>query len=292
MPDGLPRRAPDLCPGGFVAHGRVAGPPPFPTLPTCMDILLVTGRARAGARDPRRTLAARLGADLTGLGHAVRWLCPIAHPEDRPPETAAAVEVIPVQTCPPPFRAVEASVSDHCTEARLSIEIRQRLPDVVHVLTYGGVSSTQTPWVVERLGGTAVVSVDPAELVCHRGTLVDETGAHCDAWARPERCAVCCSVPFDGGLTPGQARLRRLLTWLGPWSPFPGEADFRNRLDVSVGGLAPAARVLVASEEARELLARAGVRAGPVKVVGHGAAELLDCYREASAVSSDDSVVA
>ncbi len=248
-----------------------------------MDVVLVSGRARGDGLHPSRARAAALARGLAAAGHRVRWLCPVPGPAQRP-TAADGIEVLAVPSRGPSFRAVQPGLTDFATEQALSLELRRRLPDAVHALAYGGASSAQVPWVCERLGVRAVVSLEARELLCHRGTLIDETGAACAAWDRPERCAECCAVPFAGGLTPAQARRAAALRWLSAWSPYPQAIDFHNRADVLIGGLTSAAFVLVASDDEREWLARAGVSA-PVLVLPRepDPAELVRLYERARA---------
>lgn len=229
-----------------------------------MDVVLVGGRhGRAGVED----VAAATARELAAGGHAVRWIRPLPQPDLPAPELPDGVEPIPVTSALPPFRAVTARLADIPTERALSHAIRRRLPDVVHVLALGGGSSALTPWVAERLGAPSVVSMRAVDLLCHRGTLVNERAEACDEWDVPERCAECCAVAFEGGLTAAQARWARRLSFLGAWSPYPGPVDFLNRFEVLLGGLLAAGLVLAGSETEAELLARAGVPAGRLRVV-------------------------
>lgn len=233
-----------------------------------MDVVLVSGRARGSASHPSRARTRVLAAELAAAGHSVRWVRPAAGAG--PVEPVAGVELLPVDSQAPPFAAVAASAADFATERTLSLAIRRRLPDVVHVLGYGCVTSPQTAWVADRLGVPVVVSVEARELLCHRGTLVDESGADCVEWDDPARCTACCLAPFEGGLTARQAQRARSWWWrlLPAWSPYPKPLDFENRSDVLVGGFLAAAVVLVASDVERDLVVRAGVQPRRVEVVG------------------------
>ncbi len=207
-------------------------------LPLQMDILLVSGRGRGEEPHPSRERAASLTRELVRLGHSVRWLCPVrrgAHASvDRAGVDNAGAECPegavfqPVVTQARRFRAVEKGLADISTECALSREVRRQTPDVVHVLAHGGVSSTQLVWIADRLGAPVVASVSATEVLCHRGTLVDQTGASCRVWDDPVRCARCCAHSFAGGLSAGEAAWASCLRVLGPWSPYPGEVAFLN----------------------------------------------------------------
>jgi hypothetical protein len=173
---------------------------------------------------------------------------------------------LPVVSAVPRFRAVQQRVTDVRTDQLVSREIRERLPDVVHVLAYGGISGVGPVWLADRLGARAVVDVAAEDLLCHRGTLVDERGQSCAAWRDPLRCLQCCTAPFEGGLTRGEARRARWLRVLGAWSPFPRAVHFRNRLDALLAGLQPAALVLVEDYRQRDLLAQAGLAVGKLRI--------------------------
>jgi len=250
-----------------------------------MDILLVSGRSRGAEPHPSRELAAELARDLAHLDHRVRWLCPVLRGGGPAVQLPPGASFRPVVSRPAPFRAVQKSTSDVPLDCALTEEIRRELPDVVHVLAFGGSISAGLPWIAERLGVPVVVSADARELLCHRGTLINERGEDCTAWNEPERCVTCCMTAFAGGLTPREARRGHRLRFLGPWSPYPQAFAFASRLDVLVGALIPATRVLVADEEQRQHLASVGVPARALRVLASSevsAESLVALYREAS----------
>lgn len=218
-----------------------------------MRILLISGRGTNAEPHPSRAVARRLAAAFVARGHDVGWICPVDASEGFDPGPGHGEVEAVITTCPP-FRAVQARLADLPTERALCRAIRRRLPDVVHVLAFGGGSSALLPWIADRLGAPAVVTVDQAESMCHRGTLVDAWGRTCEVHDDPERCRRCCTAPTPDGLSRRQALLARLLRPFPIIDPYPGRVDFENRLDLIVGGLVPAARVLVERDEhAREL---------------------------------------
>lgn len=251
-----------------------------------MDLVLVGGRCR----DPQEAAAAvasaaALARGLAERGHRLRWVQPVLAGE-RPPALPAGVTWLPVESTPPPFRQIEQGLGDVPTETRLSHTIRAALPDVVHVLAFGGVNSAATAWIAERLGVPAVVSLRAADLLCASGTLADERDHDCLHWDSPERCLQCCATSFHGGLTPHQQRWARRLRFLGGWSPYPDAVAFQNRLEVLLGGVASADLVLVSDEAQRELLASAGVPYAKLRVVGDpDAARFEAIYREVQAAT-------
>lgn len=251
-----------------------------------MDILLVSGRSRGPEPHPSRELAAELARDLACLDHRVRWLCPVLRGGGPAVQLPPGASFRPVVSRPPRFRAVQNSTSDTPLDCALTEEIRRELPDVVHVLAFGGASSVGLPWIADRLGVPVVVSTSAHELLCHRGTLINERGEDCTAWNQPERCVTCCMTAFGGGLTEREARRGRRLRFLGPWSPYPQALAFTSRLDLLVGALISATRVLVDDVDQLQHLVGAGVPARALRVVAPGdvtAATLTALYREANA---------
>lgn len=199
-------------------------------------------------------------------GHGVRWLCPV-HNGESPPEHPDGVGLITAPSDVAPFAAITGCSYDGTTDTALTYEIRRQLPDVVHLLAFGGFSSPLGVWIADRMGAPTVISVDTRELLCHRGTLVNERGEACEDWGAPSRCLECCTAPFEGGLSPARARMARGLRWLGPWSPYPKEYEFQNRLDQFVGGLAWATAITVRDEEERARLVAAGAPPRNIRVV-------------------------
>jgi len=245
-----------------------------------MDIVLVSARRGADRLAVHHAGAASLARDLAGAGHHVRWLCPVPPGSVTPAAPHRSVNITAVTSPPPDFRAVAFGMADVPTETALSFAIRAALPDVVHILGFGGVTSATLPWVADRLGVPVVLSADAAEVLCHRGTLIDEQGRECRAFADSQRCAACCLTPFADGLSTAQARRARLWRWAGSWSPYPKPVDFRNRLDLQLGGMMSAAAILVADDEQRELLESAGVRAAVLRVCREtSAAATVAVYR-------------
>lgn len=113
-------------------------------------------------------------------------------------------------------------------EVALASHLRaQPAAAVVHV----GAGARGTPnvcWLAERMGSEPFAIVRAAEIVCHRGDLVDATGAACHDATRAERCRRCCAASW----------------WRTPWSD-----ELPNRSDLLAGSLAVAAAVFVGSAD-------------------------------------------
>lgn len=217
-------------------------------------------------------------------GHVVRWICPAAGVPARPESLPAEVDWLPVASTPPGFGAVQGRLADIPTEARMAGAIRDRLPGLVHVLEFGGDSSVNLPWIAERLGVPAVVNVARAPALCHRGTLVDETGTACERWLDARRCTECCLTPFPGGLTPAQAWRARLRRRLPLPTPYPSDEKFLSRVELVWTGLQAANLILVPEAEDVAALTSLGLPAARIRVVPRplDAASLEPLYRAAS----------
>lgn len=224
---------------------------------------------------------ARAIVDALGTGHRVRWFRVLDR--DEPAIDAPAdVEVIELRTTVPSFRVVFDRVFDLESENRFAALCRDDPPDLVHCLAFGPAVSVHLPWLAGRLGVPCVVSVDVVESLCHRGTFIDETGAKCLAIDDAERCTACCLTAAGDGLGAWSARLGRMLRWMGDASPFPNRTAVRNRLDTLIGGLAAERHVLVADQQARQMLVDVGVPARSLRVLPPSdIATVLELYEAA-----------
>lgn len=243
-----------------------------------LNLILVSGRHFDP--DVRREALARdrgLVLDLVERGCAVRWMYPAENGD--PVEAVDGVTMLPVSTVVPPFRSVEARLNDPALEMTLSRSVRADLPDVVHALAYGAGTSINVTWLADRLGVASVVTTTGREALCHRGTLINERGASCSEWQRPKRCAECCLTATPGGLGSVGAACGRMLARLRWISPFPQDLDFQNRLELVIGGLMAARRVVVSTDEDARLLEEAGVRHLVPLEDPHDAGKLLEVYR-------------
>ncbi len=246
-----------------------------------VNLILVSGRHfDAEQRGQMLARDQRLAGGLVERGCAVRWIFP-AGEDDNHAGGADGVRLLPVHTRLPGFRSVQARLDDLPLEKVLTSAVREDLPDVVHALAYGAGASANVPWLAERMGVPCAVTLSAPEALCHRGTLINERGQSCSEWDRPQRCAQCCLTPFPGGLGPMAAAWGKLMARLRWISPFPQDIDFQNRLELVLGGLASAQRLLVTAAADVELLKKAGVRL-PTECLedSHDAAALVGVYQE------------
>ncbi|MGE3175364.1 MAG: hypothetical protein AB7O97_22255 [Planctomycetota bacterium] len=248
-----------------------------------MDLVLLSNRGGDGAPHWSRAAAGAVAAALAADGVRPRWLCALGEGEAAP-TVPAGVDLDLLRGRRPAFRRVVARVSDVDIEVALARTLRPlRRPVVVH-FGFGAPGSTASLWLAERMGGRGMAVVRATEVLCHRGTLVDHAGSPCAEFDDPRRCARCCCCGAAAeGLAPQQARLARLLRWLGPYSPYPNELAFRSRGDLVLSSL-QLATVLVPSDDDRALLQRAGLSARSLAVVdGTAAAAVVTAILELAA---------
>lgn len=179
--------------------------------------------------------AAALATCLVERGAAVAWL----------PVTTAGVVLPPVPeevlrqgpfvvaaTGDRPWRV--AAAHQHLPlEVALTRTLRASgaIP-VVH-LGLGARGSPNVNWLAERLGAEPFAVVRAAEVVCHRGDLVDRDGLACDDFLDAERCRHCCRA----------SRLRR-----------PRVDELQNRGDLLAASLLVSSAVFVpATDDVRRL---------------------------------------
>ena len=224
------------------------------------SLILVSGRF--ASPDASLTRAAAFAHALAEMGCEVRWIVPGSPGAASPalPERSK-VTVLPVASDAPGFSAVQGRLLDPASELVLSEAIRRQLPDLVHVLDYGGCTSVNLSWVTTRLGVRCVVSVASHLTVCHRGDLRYRGAEACDQFGDPDRCSACVLAAATGGLSLwGAAVSRAFRTLRLPLSPYPSPMNFVNRQELLVGGLRCAKRVFLAEESDRSRLRTLGLR--------------------------------
>jgi hypothetical protein len=182
-----------------------------------------------------RSLAERLRADAV----EVEWFAAGSTGEDdgaapRPP--SAACRRFPFASAP--LDRVRRGHEHLALEQALTRTLRERLVDAVVHLGPGARGSANVLWLAERLGSEPIAVARASEVLCQRGTLVDERGRECRSFDDAERCRICCTA----------SRWRR-----------PRADAFRSRLDLVVAGLQAATAVFVAGREDADLLADAGI---------------------------------
>lgn len=246
------------------------------------SLILVSGRF--ASPDVPRARDAAFAHALAGRGCDVRWVVPQA-------STATASELpagskvcaLPVVSQAPRFAAVQSRLLDPLSEKVLMQAIRGQMPDLVHVLDYGGCTSVNLSWVTSRLGVGCVVSVPADSTVCHRGDLRYRGAEDCDRFGDPERCSACSLAPATGGLSTWQSVLGRTLGALRlPFNPYPLPPNFENRRELLMGGLKCADRVIVTGETERHRVSTLGLHDEVFEVLPPigGEADVVESYLE------------
>jgi hypothetical protein len=153
-----------------------------------------------------------------------------------------------------PTRAVLARVgAEHaCLPAELALAqaLRAEPRSVVVHVGLGARGSPNLCWLGDRLGAPCFAVVRAAEVVCHRGDLVDRLGAPCREFADPVRCRRCCA-----------SMLRR-----------PHPSAFQGRSDLLAASLLACRAVFVADDADTATLVAFGVPAAAVVVTAEAAA--------------------
>jgi hypothetical protein len=234
-----------------------------------MDLILIS--ARGEGREPHwsQAIAGAVATATAATGARVRWLCPVAL--DQPaPAAIDGVDVVLLRGRRPPFRRVIARVNDRAVDIALAHALRPLSRAVVAHIGFGAPGSVTTLWLADRMGANVLSAVRASEVLCHRGTLVDWTGAPCAEFLDPGRCARCACNAWPSGLSPLQARLARWLRPLGDRMPFPNATAFRSRADMVLSSL-QIGTVAVATTAERDLLVAAGIGVRGLRVVGPAA---------------------
>jgi hypothetical protein len=224
------------------------------------SLILVSGRFL----DPSapHTRDAAFAHALAERGCDVRWVVPV-HSLASTPELAqgSAVRLLPVVSPAPGFAAVQSRLVDAPTDSLLMESVRRELPDLVHVLGYGGCTSVNLSWGANRLGVNCVVSMESAAVICHRGDLLYRGREECRQFDSPDRCSACCLSPNSHGLSLWGSMLGRVLNAVrAPVNPYPVPIDFVTRQELLLGGLQFAERVIVTGEDERDRISSLGIR--------------------------------
>ena len=216
-----------------------------------MRIVLVSSPGNGPATHWSHGAAAELGAALLQAGASVSWLarcrtgqrCP-------PPPLGSAQRCLPPLPPRPLHRAAEDN-SDPELEAELARSLRHEPAAAVVHIGAGARGTPNVAWLAERMGSVPFASVRAAEVVCHRGDLIERGGGPCAEPLRTERCRSCCSTSW----------------WRAPRSD-----ELQNRADLLAGSLLVAAAVFVGSAEEAALLLGFGVNAWSVEIAADATA--------------------
>lgn len=224
------------------------------------SLILVSGRFL----DPSapHTRDAAFAQALAERGCDVRWVVPVDSLASTPElAEGSSVRLLPVVSPIPGFAAVQGRLVDTPTDSFLMESVRHELPDLVHLLSYGGCTSVNLSWGANRLGVNCVVSMESGPVICHRGDLRYRGREECRQFDSPDRCKVCClSSASDGLSLLGSIVARALNAVRAPINPYPTAVEFVIRQELLLGGLQFAERAIVTSEKERDRISALGVR--------------------------------
>ena len=212
-----------------------------------MALRIVVVSSPGASRTPHWSHAAAAAtADvLAAAGHDVVWfaVARIGQALSPPPR---GVELRGVPTLPPrALHLVAADNDDAGTEALLAHSLREQPAAAVVHFGAGARGTPNVAWLAERMGSPAFAVVHGAEVVCHRGDLVDRDGRPCAQFAEPARCRRCCAAS---------------------WWRTPPANDFLARGDLLAGSLLACEEVFVADAADAALLAAFGVPGKTVRI--------------------------
>lgn len=139
---------------------------------------------------------------------------------------------------PAPLHRVGTGMQHPTLEHELVRRLRRRHADAVLHVGVGAGGSPNVLWLAERMGSRVYAFARGAEVVCHRGDLVDAGGNACTRHDDAVTCRLCCARS---------------------WWARPHAHEFENRWDLLVGGLLVAEAVFVDEPAQVEMLAALGV---------------------------------
>lgn len=222
-----------------------------------MQVIVVSSLGKGPEPHWSHAAAADLAGQALARGAEVRWLAPCYRGQVLPAAPAVGARTVTraihESVRPAPLARVAAGYRHVSLEVRLSGWLRE-LPGtpVVH-FGLGAPGSPNALWLADRLGSRGFGVARGAEVVCHRGDLVDRDGLRCAVHDDAERCRWCCA-----------GRWRR-----------PRVDDLHNRIDLLAASLLAAECVVVPCDADRVLVVELGVPE-PRIVVGETGSLLLD----------------
>lgn len=210
-----------------------------------MQIVVVSSPGRGPGPHWSKALTAEFCALSAARGATVRWLAPL-HSDEESPAGGDGVQVLPFRR-PRAYKLsqVAASQVDVPVERAMTDSLRAEPRSVVVHVGLGGQGAPNVLWLADRLGSRTFACVRGAELVCHRGDLLDRDKRICSDWSDADRCRWCCST-----------------SW---WSK-PRANDLRNRVDLFLAALITCEAIAVPEEQDVERVTGLGVAAERVQL--------------------------
>lgn len=225
-----------------------------------MQVVIVSSPGRGSQPHWSHERAAALARLAAADGWGVRWLAAV-HRDDPPPATADdGVQVLTFRDrARLPLSRVARSQVDASLELAVTESLRAQPRSAVVHIGLGGQGTPNVLWLADRLGSPTIACVRSAELVCHRGDLLDRDKRVCEVWDDAERCRWCVS---------------------GSWWSRPRAHDLRNRIDLMVASLHTCAAVAVPEERDVQRVCDLGVAAAKLRV-GDAPEDLLGLLSDA-----------
>lgn len=188
-------------------------------------IVVVSSPGAASTPHWSHAAAAATAQVLAAAGHEVVWFA-AARVRQALPSPPPGVELRGVPTLPPrALHQVARDNEDAGLESLLAHSLREQPAAAVVHFGAGGRGTPNVAWLAERMGSRALAVVRGAEVVCHRGDLVDRDGRACQRFDEAERCRRCCATS---------------------WWQTPSANDFLARGDLLAGSLLACESVFVA----------------------------------------------
>ena len=169
--------------------------------------------------------AAAIAGALAAAGDDVLWYAVVRPGQVTPPSPPGCELRASIYHPLPPLHQVAHDHGDLAFEQVLQGSLREQAAAAIVHVGAGARGSPNLLWLAERMGSAAFAVVRAAEVVCHRGDLVDRTGAACDHFLDAGRCRDCCA---------------------GSWWRRPPRTAFADRGDLVAGSLLAARAVFVA----------------------------------------------
>lgn len=181
--------------------------------------------------------ASELGSALLRAGAAVTWFATAFVGQPVPPPPVGIEQRCGEPRSRQPLHRAAADNSDVPLESALARALREQPAAAVVHIGAGARGTPNVAWLAERMGSVPFAVVRAAEVVCHRGDLIEADGSACREPLQPDRCRRCCS---------------------GSWWQQPRSDELQNRADLLAGSLLAADAVFVAEPADADLLRRFG----------------------------------
>ena len=215
-----------------------------------MPFVLVSSPGCDAAPHWSHAFARELAALLVAAGDAVTWLAPWRSGQPRPAAVPGVeLEIVPTGR-PEALPLVAAASRGLPMELVLTRCLRRSAEATVVHVGAGARGSPNVAWLAERLGAPVAAVVRGAEVVCHRGDLVDREAHACAEFLDAARCRRCCAG----------------------WWRAPRVSDLQNRSDLLAASLAACRAVFVPVERDVAMLTAFGVAARSLVVAASAAA--------------------